>query len=360
MAGLAPQNARADVNSVTPTPASVSLPFSGTQAQTVSLTWRVARTQQVAGPSAVTTSSPQAELIIDGSRAAVLGNALTQTGASLIRFQTETLTFQETLSLSPALIRRISKAPAGTAFIRRSFNDTQTTASGDVSLFISSNNAGALTVNRIALSFENQARTDVVNMGDSIRAVADVTFIGNGLLRGEWRLVDPTASLGSGRGRVLHAVRQQLVSSGEGRQRIVSPPLPTDLNGLYLLSFSVQDTTAGFEIPVLRYFVLEGGADTKALEMTALTPTDGAYVLPETAFSWLPLASAQAYEVEILGKGADEKVTSKLVPAEETKLTLSALSFEDLQPGTLYDWRVRALAQGKVIGLSPKRTLKTP
>lgn len=351
-----PQGAWANVNSVTPVPSVLNIPVKG--AGTVSVIWQVQRIE-AGGGGTVTVTSPGALLQVNGTTIATLAGTLSQS-STLPNGASTTLNLSETLPISAALAREIANAPSGAVTLQRLFTDTQRSSIGVAGLAPTLGNASEVAVSRIELSFENSARTDVIYKGDPLRAVVDVTFRGNGLLRGEWRLVDPTASLGSSRGRVLQVVRQQLVSSGEGRQRILSPPLPTDVNGLYLLAFSVEDTTAGFEIPILRYFVIEGQGAAEPLEMRALSPTNGASLNDETVFAWQALRGADAYQIEIMDHGENEVITAKLVPASETKLTLSALSFEDLTSGHGYDWRIRGFDNGQVVGLSQRRLIIVP
>ncbi|MBX2833392.1 MAG: hypothetical protein KTR28_00305 [Micavibrio sp.] len=347
---LAPLSAQANVINGT-TSSRVSVPAKG--AASVNVTWRMTW-DDVLGAGSATITSNNAFVIVDGATIATIGNTLSQ----FVATNGQAVTFSETLTLSPAIARRISQAPAGSAVIRRTFSDGGA-ISATINAPVSTGNIGPLSVRRIELKFENQSRTDIVQKGDTLRAVADISFRSNGLLRGEWRIVDASASLGSARGRVIQKVRQQLVSSGEGRQRIVSPPLPTKTNGLHMVSFSVEDTDGNITVPILRYFVLEGRDNVPPINLSVLTPGNGATLNKETAFSWNAMAGAHAYQVEILPQGSDNPVTAKLVPGTDLKLSLSSLSFEDLAPASLYDWRVQALANGKIIGQSERYSLKT-
>lgn len=353
--------ARADVNTVTPTPAMVNVSIKNPAA--INVTWRVNRTETVATAQRVT-SSALAELRISGVTVATLGGAIMQTGIFRMVGESEILVFTETFNLTPAQAQTISRAVPGTVTIRRLFTDTQTTVPGTISLFATLGGTGDLAVRRIELSFENASRTDVVRQGDQLHAVADVSFNNNGLLRGEWRVVDASASLGGGGRRVLQVVRQQLVSSGEGRTRIVSPPLPTKLSGLHLVSFSVQDTTTGFEIPILRYFVLQDNKDKSdlvAANMNVIGPADGARLGKGTVFSWQAIEGAHAYQVEIFKDNPNVPLTGKLVTGKDLTLSLQALSLAHLQPGGMYQWHVRAFSKsGKVLGASVPRTIHRP
>ena len=344
---VSPITAHADVINGS-SPSRVSIPAKG--AASFNIIWRMVW-DDVLGAGTATISSPNAALIINGTTVATLGSNLSQ----FVATDGQTVILSETLSISPAIARKIAKAPAGSVRVQRIFADGGVAAT--IISRVSTGNSGPLAVRRIELKFENYSRTDIVQKGDTLRAVADISFRSNGLLRGEWRIVDATASLGSARGRVLQVVRQQLVSSGEGRRRIVSPPLPTDTNGLHLLSFSVEDTDGNITVPVLRYFVLEGRDNVPPTNLSVLMPGDGASVNQETVFSWGALKGAHAYQLEILPQDSGKPVAAKLVPSTDLKLSLSALSFEDLAPASIYDWRVRAFANGKVIGQSQRQIL---
>ena len=342
-----------------PTPATISA-----KGGPVSLTWRVERTE-IAGPIIRTTSSTNASLVINGFVVSSFGGMLSKSGATLATGEMETLTFRESLIVPPVIARRIANAAPGTAAIRRVFSDTlPTDMSFDIPVYPSLGSTGSLLIRRIMLSFENQARTDVVRQNDQIRAVADISFRNNGILRGEWRVVDATASLGSRGKRVLQVVRQNLVSSGEGRKRIVSPPLPTQLSGLHLVSFFIEEDSREFEIPILRYFVLQDGlgeVSIAKINVGLIGPPDGASLNKNTVFSWSPVNNSVAYRVELFKQIPGAPVSGKLVPGKDNKLSLTELSLGHLQSGKSYQWQVRAFnKEGKVIGLSEPRKLIYP
>jgi hypothetical protein len=344
---------QANVTSVTPTPSSINIPSRG--AANINVTWRVVWFDAAAFGSGTITST-NAQLQINGSTIANIGGALSQNTTTA---PNDTLNFNETLTLTPELARRVATASPGSVSIVRTFTDTFLPGTGTIQ--VSTGAAGPLAVRRIELHFENDARTDVVRKGDMIRAVAEVNFRNNGLLRGEWRIVDPATNLGVGRGRVLQVVRQQLISSGEGRTRIVSPPLPTKTNGLHLISFTVEDTDGNIAIPILRYFVLEGSSDEVPENLSALTPGNNANIDEDTVFSWKPLPGASAYQLEIFETDSQTLVTGKVVPGTDLKLNLSHLTLDNLASGQNYDWHIRAFDKnGKTLGKTPRMILHMP
>ena len=347
----------ANVTSVTATPATVTVPAKGSA--NVNITWLVTRTPATLG--AVTVSSANALLQIQGVTVATLGTTLSR--GSNIAVGADMLRFTETLLLNAALTRRIADSPAGSVRIIRNFDDQQLALTGQVRVAAGQNNNVALTVRRIDLSFDSKARTDVIHQGDSLRAIVDISFRSSGVLRGEWRLIDPSASLGKMNGRVLQVIQKNLVSSGEGRTRIISPPLPSQQTGLYLLAFAI-DQTEGIEIPVLRYFVLDKKRNSinEMASITTLSPTTSRTQLSnDTRFAWQPIEQAHAYQVVIFYKGDTVPISGKLVTGKQSELTLADFSRERLSPGYEYIWRVRAFdQQGNMIASSAASRLYLP
>lgn len=355
---------RADINSVSVNPGTATLPANSSTP--LRLVWQVSRTETNTaspGPFSRQVSSPNALLQIGGSTVATVGGTLSQTSV-LSAGQSATLSFNDVIQINVGLARRIANSPVGSVNIVRVFSDSQTAQGGSVAVYSGGSSAEGLTVRRIDLTFDDASRTDVVEQRAELRAVANITFQSSGVLQGEWRIIDPTASQGSGGGRVLQVVRQSLVSAGEGRTRVVSPPLPTERQGLYLLAFSVQDTTAQIDIPILRYFVVDSTTPPPPVEVQQLMieqPEANALLDSQTLFTWQPVANAHAYQVEVFNSGDSLPVTGKLVPASETSLDLTAMTLDWLSPSSTYQWQIRAFdPDGNVIAISPRQSIRTP
>lgn len=346
----APAIGRADVNSVTPLPSSRTLPVIGSASFAV--TWVVNRTEPTV-PGTVTVSSSNA-VFNAGATTVNVGGLISQQ-STLPPGGSGNVIFNETVVLSPELTQILATAPSGTVTLTRLFSDTQTTATGTINLTAGTGNAGPLAVRRIDLSFDDQSRTDVIHQGDKLQAIAEINYVGSGLLQGEWRVIEPASSLGFGAGRVIQVVRQQLFSSGQGRTLIRSPLLPTKNIGLYLVAFSVREAGNTIDTPVLRYFTLQKTPGVSPENLTVRTPAPGGSIDKSTVFSWPPVPGAAAYQIEIFEPGDSAVISGKLVPAQETSLTLSQFSLDGLNGTGPYDWRLRAIgADGSVIGLSPR------
>ena len=345
-----------DVTSIT-APA-VSVPPNGSAM--VTIRWRVTRLENPNPVPPVLVSSSSAVLEVGGIPIATVGGFIS-VSSSLPIGTAGVVLLNEKINLSAALTRRIANSPAGSVRIVRSFTDTQKGTSGSVQVASGSASSGPLSIRRIELSFENRARTDVVYKNDNMRATVDITFRSSGILKGEWRLIDPTASLGGQGGRVLHIVRKNLFSSGEGRTRILSPPLPTNVSGLYFLAFYADFPDSNFDIPVLRYFVLENKGILPLEEiktMDAISPINRAQLTKDTSFKWQKIEGATAYQIEVFNKGDDVPISGKLVPSSLLNLSLSSFSLDQLVPGYKYHWQVRAFNQhGQVIAKSEPRLI---
>lgn len=193
-----------------------------------------------------------------------------------------------------------------------------------------------------------------------MRARARVLFRETGLLRGEWRIIEPAALRSGGRGRILSVVNQQLISSGRGNTQLFSPQLPSAQPGPYLVAFYADSLPVGQQPPTLRYFVLreEPQADNifRPVEMTAMAPQDGETLKRETLFRWQPLAGAAAYQISVYQEGDREPLTGKLIPGDESQLQLSDMTLANLTNGSRYRWQVTAISHdGQVIGRSELR-----
>lgn len=360
---LLPLTTQADINQVATSPATFEATVNG--GNTLNVTWQITRTETggVSPRIPVTrlVSSDRATLRINGSVIATLKGSLSKNSGNLTANVREIISFSETLTLNTRIARKIANAPAGSMTITRTFTDTLSSASGGLKVFASLGNSGPLSINRIELHFDNDSRTDVVQKGDSLHAVAEINFKSNGLLRGEWRIVDAAASMGAAHGRTLQVVRQQLVSSGEGKTRIISPPLPTSVNGLHLVSFVVEETDGSIDIPILRYFVLENLNRDIPENIRVITPGNNASIDENTVFSWQSSPGAVAYQLEIFEQTQLVPISGKVVPGTELKLNLSALSLNNLAPGKTYEWQIRAFGhQGITLGRTPRMLLHLP
>jgi len=369
--------AKATVTSATPVPVQVSVSPTG---GAVNITWRVVHS--LTAPGTATTTSPSYTINVDGVPFATISKTLSRT-TTLAAGVPETLTFTETIPVSAALAVRIAQNN-NIATIVRLFNDGfggPQTATARLNV---AGSAGDLSINRLDLSFENGSKTRVIAQNNELFAVADINFRAKGLLQAEWRVIDSSSIRGGQFERVLSVVRRQLSAAGNGRIRLKSPKLPTGVSGLHQVRLVITDPDLRFEEPVLRYYVspstLPGGGRHLSLEV--IQPKENAPLHTEQQFTWLAVPGAAAYQIEIFNSGAATNptenlsqsplivgpldvdgtlVAGKIVPGSQTSAVLQQVSFQHLEHGRTYLWRLRAIAEnGSVLAQSDLRKIQYP
>lgn len=367
--------AHASVSSVTAVPSQVSVSPSG---GTLNVTWRVVH--YVTGGGPITTSSTSYTILIDGTPVATVSKLLSRT-TSPSSFAPETLTFSEAIPVSVTIAKDIVKA-GNIATVEREFDDTEMSATGTARVFVAGA-SGVLAINRIELSFNNGAKTKVVGQNSDLRAIAELSFQAKGLLQAEWRLIG-SGSRSSRLERRLSTVRRQLSSSGNGTVRLISPPLPTGISGLQEIGLFVTDPDLTFDEPVLRYYVNPTATSSLSgmIPLKALRPKKGVPLNRDTLFDWHPVEGAAAYQVELFDADnapvslanmntsslivdpldtREALVAGKIVPGNQTSLSLSDFSIQHVVHGRSYMWRIRAIGQdGTVIGQSTLREIVYP
>ena len=154
----------------------------------------------------------------------------------------------------------------------------------------------------------------------SLRAVAELTTSGAGLISGQWEVASASTTDGAPVFRPLFLVRQGVGASG--RTVITSPPLPTALEGSNLVRFRVTTPETSFAEPLLRYYV---------------TAPDHAAVPDDAALAGI------------------------FVSAERTEPSFNRFSLAQLPADRRYLWKVSAIdAKGAVIVSSSVREIYRP
>ncbi|MBE7636170.1 hypothetical protein GUA87_04890 [Sneathiella sp. P13V-1] len=373
---IAPQSANALVNSATPVPATVTVSPTG---GSVTITWRVVHT--ISAPATTVTSSPDYQFRIDGVLINTVAKVLTRTTTPTVGVP-ETLTYTETLPISAATAIQIANGNNNSTFTR-TFNDGGG-AQTAVARVIVGGATGELSINRIDLSFENGTKTKIINQSDQLHAIADVSYRARGLLEAEWRVIDSNSIRGGQFERVIGLSRHQLSAPGNGRIRIKSPRLPTDLSGLHQVRLFIRSPELRFEEPVLRYYVSPSAVTGagRLQPMQVVQPSENALLGPDLQFAWLSVPGAAAYQIEIFGSGAPgnpvenlskaplvvgaldiEKrlVAGKVIPGDKTATVLARTTFQHLEHGREYLWRIRAINDnGNVLSQSALRKIRFP
>ncbi|MFL0804837.1 MAG: hypothetical protein K6L81_14065 [Agarilytica sp.] len=227
-------------------------------------------------------------------------------------------------------------------------------------------NSNELSVHRLELKFSDLNIINFVDSDDELKAQLEISYSGNGLLRGQWQISDPASSDGEPRFYTLSLVNQQLFEVQ--RSEIISPPLPTTVAGRYYLRFCVTgigeatlapqgatacpseiiSTAVGYQV-----FPKKDGIP----QLKGLSPK-GETVTVKTVFTWPNVSRASVTQLQILAAPhitqqsikniavnkdkhtAPEFITGMLLPANVTETKLSNYITDQLVDGHKYYWRI--------------------
>ncbi len=241
------------------------------------------------------------------------------------------------------------------------------------------NTSTELSIHRLALRFPDLNIINFVDSGEDLQAQLEISYSGNGLLRGQWQISDPASNVGEPRFYTLSLINQQL--SAVQRSEIISPPLPTTVSGRYYLRFCVTgigeaslpsqgaaecpteiiSTAVGYQV-----FPKKDGVSL----LKGLNPKGGT-VTEKTVFTWPNILRASVTQLQILraphippgsikntvanidNPTTLEFITGMLLPANETKTHLSNYITDQMTNGEGYYWRISSYGEdGKLLAQS--------
>jgi hypothetical protein len=190
--------------------------------------------------------------------------------------------------------------------------------------------AGVFKVTRLQLYFANQRAETVIDKNDSgLKAYADITFEGTGLLQGFWE-VD---------GRILASVNRH-IGSDMAKLTLSTPDvpgIPTFESGAHRLRLVVTSPALASILPEAIYFV--AGKPFESLPLKTLSPAPGG-LLPfaPAIFNWEGREGAASYLITFFG--ADEKPVFSAYTRDSDYQLVPAILENSFSPGREYLWKV--------------------
>jgi hypothetical protein len=291
-------------------------------------------------------------------------------------------TLVEPLTIPVSVVNQAMSMGLSTFSYQRTFSPAGRAGTQCVTIHPASAGSASFNISREALSFDNGAPVRVLERKQPLRANAELTFNGSGMMEGQWEVANPVSTAGQPIFRPLALARQSLV--GSETKTVTSPALPTDIAGLYLVRLRITDPATAFETPVIRYFVTDPQtpAVRPPVPMGLVTPPNQVLLTGDTAFAWDVIPGARAYQLEIYAKprtagdslpdlgGSSSTalvlpptppVAGMMVAGARTRTTLSEAARARLISGQNYLWRVLAIGNdGSVIGESSVREVRMP
>jgi hypothetical protein len=354
------------------------------QANSIILNWTLVSTFASPLSYSVTSISGQfmAGATLLGSSNKILSASGTNNGVA-----PSTIRITESVPIPADIAVKANRLGASAISYVRQFDDeSRTPVVLQANIVIGSSGTAQFAITREALSFDDGAAVRVVQTGDPLAGLAEISFTGSGTMSAVWELAGPSSTPGQPLFRELQPVTRGLI--GREPEVIKSPVLPTDSPGYYAVRLRIANPLPGFDSPLLSYYV----GDARAVRggftlMTLLGPGDGAIYDYDTRFAWQPVSGAKAYKIELfvspgndpfrlpdLSRGAagGEPALARaalsappgsgmIVAAAQTQTVLSAAARARLRPRSTYFWRVQAIgADGSVVGEAQVRQLRVP
>jgi hypothetical protein len=241
-------------------------------------------------------------------------------------------TVTETVVIPVNIMERALQQGTAQFFYRRQFFGLSV-ETATVNLTISGEAAGTLGIRRLALYFGNgRAEATVMKYATDLKAYADISYNGSGLLKGYWE-VD---------GRLLSYVSQPLPASQQITLTTPDiPALPTFDTGTHTLRFVVTNPNPdqGIPLPTLVYFVTTDEAAAKQIGLTLKNPAEAAEVpYASQKYEWQTIRSV-VYLIQFFETQGAKPVFSAYTKKGFYQLPQLVLK-KIFQPGKTYYWRV--------------------
>ena len=245
----------------------------------------------------------------------------------------------ETLVIPAAIAERAIQQGSARFSYRRVFHaPSGASLTTSVSMTVTGESIGQFGIKRINLYFENgRAEINVLKNQKGLKATADISYIGSGLLKGYWE-VD---------GRVLSPVNRTLMS---GQSITLTtpeiPPLPTFEAGQHTVRFVVTSPAQGIPLPSLVYFVTAEESAERFIALKLKSPADKAELsYAPLLFQWEEFASA-LYLIQFYENADGKPIFSAYTRKPNYKLPDVALK-STFKTGKVYYWKVTGFDRQK-------------
>lgn len=243
-------------------------------------------------------------------------------------------TIAETVIMPVKVMERVLQLGTAQFNYTRTFSTSMMSAgTATVNLTVTGEAGGMLGIRRLSLYFGNgRAETTVMKYTPDLKAYADISYNGSGLLKGYWE-VD---------GRLLSYVSQPLAA---GQQITLTTPdipaLPTFDTGTHTLRFVVTNPNPdqGIPLPVLIYFVTTDESAGKQIGLTLKSPAEDAEVpYASQKYEWQTIRSV-VYLIQFFETQGAKPVFSAYTKKGFYQLPQLVMK-KIFEPGKKYYWRV--------------------
>lgn len=292
-------------------------------------------THNVADTPDCTLAASTSGQFVSGSN--ILGTVNTSVSASL-DINTAIGSAAESLTIPVSVVKKAEQLRVNSFQYQRQFTITGVrtcvshTDSSIVQITVTTEAAAEFKITRLQLYFENKRAETTVMRHQPLKAYADISFVGSGLLQGYWEAD----------GRIISNVKTHLVyGKSVTLETPEIPSLPTFQAGTHRLRFVIT-SPSGVTLPEAIYFVAAEEFRQKFV-INLLSPGDKAeidYSPHAFTFTWKGENQAVAYLVEFLEKQGEKPIFSAYTKNAEYKFPLAVFK-SVFSPGGNYLWRVK-------------------
>ena len=215
----------------------------------------------------------------------------------------------------------------------------------------STGTASALFLNRAQLLFQNDNGSISINQNDSLAARVQINYVGNGLLRGTWK-VD---------GFPFH-VEQRVLSFGSdivlhSDNKVIFPTFQLGRHKVEFVAEAIApDGSVRNILTVSGTYFIKEGVDLEQNGFRLTGPFEGAAVnLNKAVFSWTHLTGAQTYKLHMREKSVLNQSTSSrpMALTRKNSFDFSRRQANQFKYQQNYEWAVEAFdLKGNSMGLT--------
>ena len=292
-------------------------------------------------PATISLNSPSGSFLVGGNVIEVNPVPLTvnlQNGSGQVSevIQTPVRVLERTLrsGTNRFTYSRIFGIPTG--------NVTQNTA---VNFTITSEAAADFAIKRIELYFENRrAEITVEKNFPDLKALAEIRYVGSGLLQGFWE-VD---------GRVLSQVNRHLTfAQSVTLETPDAPPLPTFDTGTHIVRFVITNPATEIPLPSILYFVTPTELPGPLARIKLTSPEDGTLLDYSTVkFRWEGIGRSALFLIQFLDQTDAQPIFSAYTRDSFYSLPEPVLK-SIFSSGQKYYWRVKGFdTENNILGES--------
>ncbi len=244
----------------------------------------------------------------------------------------------ESIIITSGVLKKAEKLKTNTFVFERTFNLTggavpSYSLTAIATINVKAAGSADFIIKRLRLYFVNKKGEITVKRNqESLKAYADINYVGSGLLQGYWQVDDRL---------IMHVKRHLTPGKGITLETPDSLALPTTSVGTHVVNFVFTMPEQDFVLPKAIYYVTPDEAK-KILSIDLITPNNADAVDASNAtFRWGRQVDSEAFLIEFIDDDASSPIFSAFLEQSEYTLPVAVLKYYFSNKKT-YFWRIKA------------------